>query len=141
MHLHYNAVIWNLDIWRSDLSKDFYHMIIQRETFILLRNVSSGGMYELWECVVVCLVVPSDSTHTHLIGLFPASALWAKDIAKSGRVLLKVSWILNQKFLLSVQSFTLLLWTLMADLCQDVNTVSSFRRCLYGTLPWRNCSV
>ena len=47
MHLHYNAVIWNLDIWRSDLSKDFYHMIIQRETFILLRNVSSGGMYEL----------------------------------------------------------------------------------------------
>ena len=65
-------------IWRSDLSKDFYHMIIQRETFIMLRNVSSGGYVRTMR-VVVCLVVPSDSTRsTHLIGLFPAGMLVGK---------------------------------------------------------------
>ena len=35
------------------------------------------------------------------------------------------------------QSFT----SLMADLRQDINGVSSFRRCLNRTFPWRNCSV
>ena len=50
-------------------------MIIQRETFIMLRNVSSGGYVRTMR-VVVCLVVPSDSTRsTHLIGLFPAGML------------------------------------------------------------------
>ena len=38
--------------------------------------------------VVVCLIVPSDSTHTHLIGLFPAGTLWAKDITKNVRILI-----------------------------------------------------
>ena len=56
-------------------------MIIQRETFIMLRNVSSGGYVRTMR-VVVCLIIPSDSTHTHLIGLFPAGTLWAKDIPK-----------------------------------------------------------
>ena len=35
------------------------------------------------------------------------------------------------------QSFT----SLMADLSQDINRVSSFSRCINGTFPWRNCSV
>ena len=35
------------------------------------------------------------------------------------------------------QSFT----SLMADLHQDINRVSSFSRCLNGTFPWRNCSI
>ena len=29
----------------------------------------------------------------------------------------------------------------MTDLRQDINRVSSFRRCLNRTFPWRNCSV
>ena len=36
-----------------------------------------------------------------------------------------------------VQSFT----SLMADLRQDINRVSSFIRCLSWIFPWRNCSV
>ena len=38
---------------------------------------------------------------------------------------------------LRAQSFT----SLMAELCQDINRVSSFSRCLNGSFPWRNCSV
>ena len=38
---------------------------------------------------------------------------------------------------LRFQSFT----SLMADLYQDINRVSSFSRCLNGTFPWRKCSV
>ena len=33
------------------------------------------------------------------------------------------------------QSFT----SLVADNHQDINIVSSFRKCLNGTFPWRNC--
>ena len=31
--------------------------------------------------------------------------------------------------------------SLMADLCQDINWLYSFCRCLNGTFPWRNCSI
>ena len=31
--------------------------------------------------------------------------------------------------------------SLMVDLRQDINIVSSFNRCLNGTFPWRNCSA
>ena len=43
----------------------------------------------------------------------------------------------HNKMDLRDQSFT----SLMADLRQDINRVSSFSRCLNGTFPWRNCSV
>ena len=44
-------------------------------------------------------------------------------------------WIWIWDPILRAESFTFL----MADLHQDVNSVSSFSRCLNGTFPWRNC--
>ena len=41
---------------------------------------------------------------------------------------------IEQFLSLRAQSFT----SLMADLCQDINRVSSFSRCLNGTFPWKN---
>ena len=40
-------------------------------------------------------------------------------------------------YILGAQLFT----SLIADLPQDINRVSSFRMCLNETFPWRKCSV
>ena len=52
----------------------------------------------------------------------------------------------HEKFFLSIlQSFVKsraqLFNSLKADLRQDINKVSSFRRCHNGIFPWKNCSV
>ena len=50
-------------------------------------------------------------------------------------------FILMRKVDLSLGPIIYLLTSFMADLRQDINRVSSFSRCLNGTLPWSNCSV
>ena len=45
--------------------------------------------------------------------------------------------IVGSKVLLRAQSFT----SLMADLRQDINRVSSFSRCLNGTFPFEGSAL